>query len=509
MPPASTLPVYADTIVVGGGTSGAAVAGTIAGRTEESVLLLEAGPDYGAFEDGNWPADLLDASDLAETHAWGYDSGDRYGDRKIVFERARVIGGCSSHNGCAAIWGHRADYDGWAAAGNAGWSTDDLIPFFESADSHLRVRTPASGEITPYQQAMLDAAPAVGIPLVENLNNLDESVGMAPSPSNIWNGIRWNAAFAYLDPVRAKPNLTIHGNVLTDRLIIEGCRITGVHVIGPDGPATIRAGRVVVSGGTYGSPAILLRSGIGSADALARAGITLLHELPGVGQNLHDHSAAYLQFTGSDLLRERMAIFGLNNWMPEEQTIAKIRSSFCNEAFDLHIYPAGAPYGDGPDPWFFIMPIACMTPRSRGQLSVRSADPTATPVFDHGYLTDPDRYDIGVLADGIEIGRDIANQSALTALLGHEFAPGPGVKRRKEIEAWLTDVVVHYYHPVGTCKMGPTTDPTAVVDARGKIHGLEGGDVADCSMMPVIPRANTNVPAAVVGERIGNWLAES
>ncbi len=501
------LPAYADTIVVGGGTAGAAVAGTLAAKSDQSILLLEAGPDYGAYEDGKWPADLLDASDLAETLAWGYDSGDRYSDRKIIFERARVIGGCSSHNGCAAIWGHRADYDGWAAAGNDGWSTDDLIPFFQSADRHLRVRTPASSEITPFQQAMLDAAPTAGIPIVQNLNDLDESIGMAPSPSNIWNGIRWNAAFGYLDPVRSRPNLTIRGNVLTDRLLIENGRVAGVHVIGPEGPATIRAGRVVLSAGTYGSPAILLRSGIGSAEALSRAGVTPIHQLSGVGQNLHDHSAAYLQFTGSDLLKEQMSAFGETNWLPEEQTIAKARSSFCQEAFDLHIYPAGAPYGDGPDPWFFIMPIACMTPRSRGSLSILNSDPTASPVLDHGYLTDPDRYDIGVLADGIEIGRSMTRQPNLAALLGEEFAPGPEVKTRKEIEVWLENVVVHYFHPVGTCKMGPNGDPTAVVDPRGKIHGLEDGYVADCSIMPVIPRANTNVPAAVIGERIGSWLA--
>ena len=354
---------------------------------------------------------------------------------------------------------------------------------------------------------MLDAAPTAGIPIVQNLNDLDESIGMAPSPSNIWNGIRWNAAFGYLDPVRSRPNLTIRGNVLTDRLLIENGRVAGVHVIGPEGPATIRAGRVVLSAGTYGSPAILLRSGIGSAEALSRAGVTPIHQLSGVGQNLHDHSAAYLQFTGSDLLKEQMSAFGETNWLPEEQTIAKARSSFCQEAFDLHIYPAGAPYGDGPDPWFFIMPIACMTPRSRGSLSILNSDPTASPVLDHGYLTDPDRYDIGVLADGIEIGRSMTRQPNLAALLGEEFAPGPEVKTRKEIEVWLENVVVHYFHPVGTCKMGPNGDPTAVVDPRGKIHGLEDGYVADCSIMPVIPRANTNVPAAVIGERIGSWLA--
>jgi choline dehydrogenase len=501
------LPKYADTVVVGGGTAGAAVAGILAERTDQSVLLLEAGPDYGPYESGNWPSDLLEAFDLAESHSWEYDSGQHYSDRVIPFQRARVIGGCSSHNGCAAIWGHRADYDGWAALGNDGWATDELLPFFRSANERMRVRIPGIDEVTPYHRAMLAAAPAAGIPIVEDLNNLDEPVGMAPSPANIWNGVRWNSAFAYLDPVRSRPNLTIIGNVLTDRLIIKHDRVTGVRVIGPDGPTVVEAGRVVISGGTYGSPAILLRSGIGDPAALNDIGVKTVHALPGVGRNLHDHSAAYLVFAGTEVLREQMTAFGEERWMPEEQSIAKARSSQCGEAFDLHIYPEGGPYANGRTAWSFIMPVACMTPRSRGRLRLTSSDPEAVPAFEHGYLSDVDRADIRVLADGIEIARAMTNQPALRALIGAELAPGLDIRTRQDLERWIDRVVVHYYHPVGTCKMGPAADSQAVVDSRGKIHGLEGGYVADCSIMPVIPRANTNIPAAVVGERIAVWLA--
>jgi len=503
----SSLPKFADTIVVGAGTSGAAVAGILAEQSDQTVLLLEAGPDYGSYDGGKWPADLLNAADLAESHGWGYDSGDHYSNRVIPFQRARVMGGCSSHNGCAAIWGHRADYDGWAALGNDGWSTEELLPFFYSTNERMRVRIPTESEITPYHRAMLDAAPAIGIPIVHDLNDLDESLGMAPSPANVWNGVRWNSAFAYLDPVRHKPNLTICGGVLTDRLLIEHGRVVGVRVIGSDGPLEIRAGRVVVTGGTYGSPAILLRSGIGDSGELRAAGVTPVHALPGVGRNLHDHPAAYLQLTGTEELRQRMREFGKVTWTPEEQAIAKVRSSNCKEAFDLHIYPEGGPYANGGTEWSFIMPIACMTPQSRGRLYLRSADPDEAPVFEHGYLSDVDQMDLRVLADGIEIGRELTGQPALAKLIGPEVAPGPAIKSRAEVENWLSNVVAHYYHPVGTCKMGPAGDEAAVVDARGKIHGLEGGYVADCSIMPVIPRANTNVPAAVVGERIGRWLA--
>jgi choline dehydrogenase len=503
------LPKYADTVIIGGGTAGAAIAGILAERTDQSVLLLEAGPDYGSYESGNWPNDLLEAFDLAESHSWGYDSGQHYPDRIIPFQRARVIGGCSSHNGCAAIWGHRVDYDGWAELGNVGWSTNELIPFFESVNRRMRVRIPGSGEVTPYHRAMLDAAPAAGIPVVEDLNDLDEPVGMAPSPVNVWNGVRWNSAFAYLDPVRHRSNLTIAGNVLTDRLIVENGRVTGVRVIGPVGPAMVSAGRVVISGGTYGSPAILLRSGIGDPALLTGIDVRPVHDLPGVGQNLHDHSAAYLEFAGTDELRCQMTAFGESNWMPEEQSIAKARSSQCSEAFDLHIYPEGGPYANNRTSWSFIMPVACMTPRSRGRLLLTNSEPDAAPVFEHGYLSDVDRTDLQVLADGIEIARELTNQPRLRTLIGAELAPGLDISSRDQLEAWIDRTVVHYYHPVGTCKMGPSSDPQAVVDPRGKIHGLDGAYVADCSIMPVIPRANTNIPAAVVGERIASWLTAS
>jgi choline dehydrogenase len=179
------LPNFTDTIVIGGGTAGAAVAGILAQHSDQSVLLLEAGPDYGAFAAGRWPAELTNAGSIPTTHDCGYDSGAQYASRVIPFERARVIGGCSSHNGCAAIWGSRLDYDGWAAAGNPGWSTDDLLPIFRAASERLRVRIPEPQEITPYQRAALEAAAEAGIPRVADLNNLDENLGMAPSPVNI------------------------------------------------------------------------------------------------------------------------------------------------------------------------------------------------------------------------------------------------------------------------------------------------------------------------------------
>jgi choline dehydrogenase-like flavoprotein len=231
LPPArAPLPKFADTVVIGGGTAGAAIAGLLAEHSGQSVLLLEAGPDYGPFVAGRWPAELIDAAAIPTSHDWGYHSGEQYQRRVIGFERARVIGGCSSHNGCAAIWGSRLDYDGWAALGNPGWSTDELRPLFRAAADRLCVRIPELTEITPFQRAALDAAAETGISRVADLNNLDENIGVAPSPVNIFNGVRWNTAFAYLDPVRERSNLTIVGDSLCDRLEIRSGRVSAVIV---------------------------------------------------------------------------------------------------------------------------------------------------------------------------------------------------------------------------------------------------------------------------------------
>src|SRR5579884_899792 len=190
MPVSPRVPKSVDVVVVGGGTAGAVVAGRIAERGDRSVLVLEAGPDYGPFGDGGWPEDLLDARCLATGgHDWGYRSGARYGRRELPLERARVIGGCSAHNGCAAVWGHRLDYEGWERRGNPGWGADALRPYFAAADERLRVRTPERAELGPFHEAVLDAAPPAGLPLIDELNDLDGPPGMAVSPVNVVGGV--------------------------------------------------------------------------------------------------------------------------------------------------------------------------------------------------------------------------------------------------------------------------------------------------------------------------------
>jgi choline dehydrogenase len=504
-----SVPRDADTVVIGGGTAGAVVAGLLAQHSDERVLLLESGPDYGPVDSGRWPQDLLDARALGYSHDWRYASGDTYPDRVVKFERARVIGGCSAHNGCAAIWGSRVDYDGWAQAGLDGWSASELLPFFARADARLRVRRYRPHEVTPFQQACLDAAPAAGIPLTADLNDLEEDEGMASSPVNIHGGTRWNAAFAYLDPVRDCPNLTIAGDCTVDRLVIASGRVTGVHFLGPDGPGVVSAQRVVAAGGTYGSPAVLMRSGIGDPDELRELGIQPRLPLPGVGRNLHDHPSVRLHFSGTPRLEAAMAAFAQQHWMPEEQTIAKVRSRLypaSDRGFDLHLYPVGGPDSESESGWHWSFPVACMTPRSRGSLALRSPDPVREPRIEHRYISDPEGHDRSVLMEGLRVARELASQPALRDLLGDELRPSPDLKDDVSLLAYIDRTIEHYYHPVGTCAMGRGDEPLAVTDARGRIHGLENAFVADCSIVPVIPRANTNVPAVVVGERIADWL---
>ena len=495
----SQFPRYSDTVVIGGGTAGAAVAGLLTERGDQSVLLLEAGPDYGPFAEQRWPTELLDGRIVADTHDWSYTSAAATGQPGHPLQRARVIGGCSAHNGCIALWGSRSDYDGWAAAGNAGWSTEDLLPHFRRAGARLRVRQFSPEEITPFHGACLNAIVDNGIPHTADLNDMDENVGAAIAPVNISNGIRWNASFAYLDPARHKKWLTVVGDILVDKINVDGSRAASVDVVHAGEKVTIEAGRVVLCAGAYGSPAVLLRSGIGPSGDLIKLDISTLIDLPGVGANLHDHPGFNMNYHGTPLFNSLMEEFiASGRTVFAEQSLAKTRSSRCSQAFDLHIAPVASPAPDPSGHWQCKILVANMAPRSRGRLTLRDTDPQSSPVIDTGYLTDPEGEDVAVLMDGVTMCREIAARPSLAELIGKELEDTANVD---SIEAVRRNSL-HYYHPVGACKMGPESDPAAVVDPTGKVHGLDNLYVADASIMPVVPRANTNLPTLMIAERI-------
>ena len=504
MPVPVSIPRYSDTVVIGGGTAGAAVAGRLAERGDQSVLLLEAGPDYGARSDGRWPDDLLDGRVVSDTHDWGYTSAARAGQTNHRLQLAKVIGGCSSHNGCISLWGSRADYDGWSADGNPGWSTDEILPFFHRAAAALRVRQFAASEITPYHAACRDAMVDAGIPAAEDLNDLDQDAGAGIAPVNIQDRVRWNTSLAYLDPVRDSRRLTVLGDSLVHKINLVGDRAVSLDVITDGGTSNVGAGRIVVCAGAYGSPAVLLRSGVGPPDDLGGLGIATTMDLPGVGRNLHDHPSVSLEYTGTELLSVRMGAF-LQHGTPlfAEQSLAKLPSSGCSEAFDLHIYATTSLEPDQDGRWECALYAANMAPKSRGRVTLRSPAADANPVIDTGYLSDPADADLSVLTEGVEIARQVARHRPFADLIGEELAESAALADAESIRRGC----LHYYHPVGTCKMGPASDPLAVVDAQGKVHGTDNLYVADASIMPAIPRANTNLPTLMVAERTVHGLS--
>jgi len=501
----STVPKQIDLLIVGGGTAGAALAGILARDSDRNVVLLEAGPDYGPFTGGRWPGQLLDARRFGLIHDWGYAGllrPDHLTPRP--FERGRVLGGSSSHNGCIARLGHRRDYDRWAELGNDGWDWESVAPAFERAMRAMRVRQPEDAEATPFQAAFIHSAFTFGIPRVDDLNDPDDVTGVGLAPVNIDHGVRWNAAFAYLDPVRERPNLRIIGDALVDRVELQSGRAVAVEAIIDGLRLRIPAERIVLAGGAYGSPAILLRSGIGPADELSALGITPRHSLPGVGKRLTDHVTIPLLYRGRDEFDRAMDEFEAIGWLPDEQALGKTRSSRCREAFDLHLYTLSRRDAEGR--WFYHLAAANMAPRSRGSVQLTSADPEAPLVVDHGYLSDPDDEDLAVLSDGLEIMQEIVATTPLANSLASELRTGASHISRSDASDFIRRYLGIDYHPACTCRMGPATDDTAVVDPTGNVHGLDGLYVCDASIFPTLMRANTNLPAAMVAEKLAGVI---
>ena len=477
----------AEFVVVGGGSAGCAVAGRLAEQGRD-VLLLEAGPDYGAVGSGRWPTELLSARMLATTHDWGYTGG------RWVFERARVMGGCSSHNGAVAAVGHRADYDGWQLPG---WEGHAVAPLFADVIDRLRVRAYERHEAGPFHARCLDAAEAFGWNIASDLCDLDAGASFGLETVNVVGDTRWNAAFAYLDHVRGG-SLRILDEVLVDRLLDWGGAGVRLAAVRHGEPIVIEANTVVLAGGAYGTPVMLERSGIGDPTVLRSAGVAPRVALPGVGTNLHDHSMVHADRVVGPLLQQWLDEAAATGFLPEEQTLGKFVSSVSPDGlYDTHVFPVCAS-----DQTSFLhgrvhVEVACMTPRSRGAVHIVSADPEARPRIDHGYLNDGEGHDLTVLRDGLVHAERLLDHPRLAAVLGERITD-------MSTDEAIRDTVAHYYHPVGSCPMGD--GPLAVCDARGRVHGVQGVVIADVSLMPQIPRGNTNLPAVMMGEAIARTL---
>ncbi len=476
-------------VVVGAGTGGATFAGTLATGGRHEVVLLEAGPDFGPFDEHRWPSELLDSRRIPLTHDWGFHNADPSGHRYPV-ARARVMGGCSAHNGCAAVRGLRSDFDEWARLAGPFWQADSFLGDFEAVETALRVRTYLDEELTPFQQDVRDAALALGIPVSENINDIDEGPGVSVCPVNKRGGVRWNAAFAFVDPVRHRPNFSIVDHFHATELIWSGERVAGVRGLRRGAPCELAADVVVVAAGAYGSPEVLMRSGIGDAATLRAAGFVARHHLPGVGRNLQDHPCAVLTYRSDNGLIDRTTAFERERLAYDEGIIVKERSPFANGIVDIHVFSSGGRLPEGG--WYWQLWVGLLTPLSRGRVSAR---PDGSFVIEHDQLSDPAGQDLSALRWGVEFARRIAARPPLCRALIEDAPVGP-------VDAWIHSTHVNYYHPAGTCPMGRDPAAGAVVDAMGRVHGVAGLRITDASIMPVITAGNTNIPTAALAHRL-------
>ncbi len=521
-----------DFVIVGGGVAGCILANRLSADPQCRVALLEAGgkdssPLIAA------PGGLLPIM-MSGAHAWPYMSAPQahLDGRMLYLPRGKVLGGGSSINGMAYDRGFHSDYDRWAQAGNRGWSFADVLPYFRKLESFGPARNEWHGtdgpiQVTraaqdhPFAKAFLKAGEQAGFPLTDDLNGATRD-GFGAVDLTVGKGRRSSASSAYLRPVLKRPNLTVLTGAHSRRVVFEGTRATGI-VFRREGVETLAKARreVILSAGAINSPQLLMLSGVGPAAHLAEHGITLVHDLPGVGQGLQDHLAAHVKYRSTkpwSMLRFLNPIRGalaMAQYLalrtgpladPGMSVACMVRSDPALDEPDIKMLLVSALFGQNGRKMVpmhgFYAHINVARPESRGSVRLTSADPDAPPVIDQNYNgTENDRR---VMREGVRIARRIFAQTAFDEMRGEELAPGLQVNSDDEIDAYIRARAEADYHSTSTARMG--SDPMAVVNDALRVHGLQSLRVVDASIMPHLPGGNTAIPVAMIAEKAADLI---